>query len=137
MKPVGNKQKGKFAQSDDLRKRFRRDIKRNVLAKVDGLFAEYRSARSRRKSAIEKSDGRTPDLLKYVSGPMKLRAHFKGRIIKARVRRDGSVRFAGKVYTSPSVAGAAAVKRRSCNGWKFWHYERAPGDWILLDILRQ
>ena len=137
VKPSGNKQKGKFTKSEDLRQRFRRDIKRNVLAEVDGLFAEYRPARSRRERAIEKSDGRTPALSEYVSGPMKLRAHFKGRMIKARVRRDGTVRFAGKVYTSPSVAGAAAVKRRSCNGWKFWHYERAPGDWVLLDTLRQ
>jgi len=23
-----------------------------------------------------------------------------------------------------------------CNGWKFWNYERAPGDWVRLRTLR-
>jgi hypothetical protein len=41
-----------------------------------------------------------------------------------------------KDYNSPSLAGAAVVKR-SCNGWTFWKYERAPGDWVLLDVLRR
>jgi len=53
------------------------------------------------------------------------------------VRPGGKVRFAGKVYTSPSLATAAACKRQRCNGWVFWQYERAPGDWVLLDALRR
>ncbi len=61
----------------------------------------------------------------------------KGRTVKARVRRDGMVRFDGKVYTSPSLAAAAAGQRKTCNGWGFWQYERAPGDWVLLDTLRR
>jgi len=32
---------------------------------------------------------------------------------------------------------AAACKRVSCNGWAFWEYERAKGDWVLLDELRK
>jgi len=68
---------------------------------------------------------------------MKLRAHHKGKTLRAFVRKSGKIRFAGKTYTSPSVAGKDAVKRVSCNGSVFWHYERAPGDWIQLDNLRQ
>jgi hypothetical protein len=68
---------------------------------------------------------------------MELRAFFKGKKLTARVRRNGSIRFTGKIYNSPSVAAAAAVKRRSCNGWTFWQYERAPGDWVKLDKLRK
>jgi hypothetical protein len=89
------------------------------------------------REAIPKDTGRKAVLSAYISGPLKLRAKFKGRIVKARVRRDGTVRFAGEVYTSPSVAAAVACKRKSCNGWVFWHYERAPGDWVLLDALRR
>jgi hypothetical protein len=37
----------------------------------------------------------------------------------------------------PSLVGASACKRRSCNGWTFWQYERAPGDWVLLNELRK
>ncbi len=136
VKPSGNKQKGKFAKSEDLRRRFRRDIKRSVMAQVDGLFAEYRPVRRQREPTVEAEAGRTPVLAEYISGAMNLRARFKGAALLARVRRDGTVRFAGKLYTSPSLAAAAACKRKTCNGWKFWQYERAPGDWVLLDTLR-
>ena len=59
-------------------------------------------------------------------------------VIRLYVRwRDGSINFRGKVYSSPSLAGAAACKRRTCNGWTFWQYERAPGDWVALNELRK
>src|SRR3989304_219215 len=57
MGPTGNKQKGKFARSEDLRRRFRRDIKRCVLAEVDGLFNDPKLAR-KRLEAITKDVGR-------------------------------------------------------------------------------
>ena len=46
-------------------------------------------------------------------------------------------RFNGRTFTSPSLAGAAAVNRRSCNGWTFWEYEATPGHWLKLDTLRK
>jgi len=107
------------------------------MAEVENLFAEYRPRRRSRETASEAADGRTPVLAEYVSKPMKLRGRYKGAMLVARVCRDGTVRFGGKVYTSPSLAAAAARKRPTCNGWKFWQYERAPGDWVLLDELRR
>ena len=68
---------------------------------------------------------------------MKLRAFFKGKKLVSRVRRNGTIRFAGKIYTSPSLAATTAVKRKTCNGWTFWEYERAPGDWVKIDKLRK
>jgi hypothetical protein len=82
-------------------------------------------------------DGRHPTLADYIKAPMQLRARFKGQTIEARVRRTGHVRLDGKEYTSPSLAAAAACKRPTCNGWTFWRYERAPGDWVLLNELRK
>ena len=137
VKPSGNKQKGKFIKSEDLRRHFKQDIKRSFMAEVDGLFGESRPVKKRHNSVTAKVDGRKPVLAEYISGPMVLRTTFKGKVIKARVRRDGTVRFAGKLYTSPSVAGAVACRRPTCNGWTFWQYERAPGDWVLLDTLRK
>ena len=91
---------------------------------------------ARRKAAKEKKDGRTPPLAKYATSACPLRAHFKGKILKAAVRRDGTIRFAGKLYNSPARTAAAACKRPTCNGWDFWTYQRAPGDWVPLDALR-
>ena len=138
VKPSGNKQKGKFAKSEDLRRRFRGDIKRSVLAEVEGLFGEYQPTRRRQQEApTDLASGKKPMLAAFISAPMKLRARFKGKLLTAQVRRDGTVRFASDIFTSPSLAAAAACKRKTCNGWTFWMYERAPGDWVLLDALRK
>ena len=136
VKPIGNKLKGKFQKSEDIRRRFARDVRtyqrdeliwllgREVVG-VGGVEAEMNS---KRKEAV---------LAKYIDGPMKIQVKFKGKILKARVRRDGLIRFRRKLYSSPSHAGAAACKRRTCNGWTFWQYERAPGDWVQLNELRK
>jgi len=49
----------------------------------------------------------------------------------ARVRRDGSIRIGGRTFKSPSLAAATCVGH-AINGWWFWKYERAPGDWVRL-----
>lgn len=132
--PAGNQQKGKFAKSEDLRLRFRRDMKQSLDAEFKGMFADPLPAK--RKVKAPEADGRTPVLAKYATAAFPLRAHFKGKMIKAQVRRDGTIRFAGKLFNSPSLAAAAACNRPTCNGWAFWTYERAPGDWVPLDALR-
>lgn len=136
VKPSGNKQKGKFAKSEDLRRRFKRDMKRRAMAKIDDVFLEKGTAKSRQESKPRKIDGRTPILAEYISGSMKLRATYKGKVYKALVKKNGTIRYAGKVYNSPSMAGKAVVNR-SCDGWWLWKYQRAPGDWVRLDALRK
>ena len=128
--PEGNKQKGKFAKSEDILSRFLCCCNEEI----KGLVGARKT--SRRKAAPKKTDGRTPPLAKFVTKAFPIRAPFKGKVLKAVVRRDGTIRFAGKLYNSPSLAAAAACKRVSCNGWSFWTYERAPGDWVPLDALR-
>ena len=134
VKPAGNKVKGKFAKSQDLRRQFRQDMKKSFEAEINGMFDPYRP--KRRKPKPVKPKGRSPALAKYVTARLPIRAHFKGKIIRAVVRRDGTVRYAGNIYNSPSQAAAAACKRRTCNGWRFWLFQRAPGDWVPLDALR-
>ncbi len=56
--------------------------------------------------------------------------------VRAKVTKNGKIRFQGTDYISPSAA-AKACKRRNSNGWKFWRCERAPGDWVFLDTLRK
>ena len=138
MKPAGNKQKGKFARSEDLKRSFRKTMKAKVLAGLDGMFGDtWTRDTVQNVAAVKPKRGRGSDLADYCKGTLKLRAVFKGKELRATVRRDGSVRFAGTVYTSPSLAAAVACKRSTCNGWTFWHYERAPGDWVPLDKLRR
>ena len=135
VKPSGNKQKGKFLKSEDIRRKFARDVRSRQRDELISLLGKKIAEEEEEEGRF--SEGRRPVLGRYISGPMKLQTHFKGKALKARVRRDGSINFGGKIYSSPSLAGAAACKRRTCNGWTFWQYERAPGDWIPLNELRK
>ena len=68
----------------------------------------------------------------------RLRAPYKGKFIRARVRADGSITVRGargRKFNSPSLA-AIHVLGRNANGWDFWQYERAPGEWLRLTHLR-
>lgn len=136
MKPTGNKQKGQFVHSDDLSAVFRRAIRDSMLADLDGIFVEPRKLPRKLRPETKRPHGRRPVLAKYPKISPILKARFKGTTLTARVLRDGTVRFAGQIYTSPSVAAARACKRVSCNGWVFWQFERAPGYWVPLDALR-
>jgi hypothetical protein len=136
VKPIGNKLKGKFQKSDDIRRRFARDVRSYQHNELISLLGK-KILEEEEEEEGEFYEGRKPVLGKYIEGPMKLRARYKGKILSARVRRNGLIRFRGKIYSSPSQAGAVACKRRTCNGWTFWQYERAPGDWIPLNELRK
>jgi hypothetical protein len=134
VQPKGNRVAGKFPRSEDIRRRFARDVRvfqREELRAILGKSFEVEEELS------IKSEGRSPVLARYFKQSTRLRARHKGKLLRAHVRRGGQVRYAGKDYNSPSVAGAAAAKRKSCNGWTFWTYERAPGDWVILDKLRK
>ena len=134
-KPPANKVAGKCARSQDIRRVFAKDIRTHQRNELTNLFGrEVLNNQEERKSG---EDEKHPVLFQYISGPIKIRARYRGKLIKARVRRNGEILFGGKIYNFPSMAGAAACKRRSCNGWRFWKYERAPGDWVSLNELRK
>lgn len=131
VKPVGNVQKGKLTGSEDLRRSLKRDIKKHHA----GLLQALLSGKALKPREPE-SDSPQPALAAYINRPLKLRAPVKDKMHFARVLSDGRIRFAGKFYDAPSAA-ATACRGKGCNGWTFWEYERARGDWIRLDELRR
>lgn len=138
VRPGGNRMAGKFVKSEDLRRRFSTDIRKLQKEEHDDLFG--RKKRIPEKESIAGKKGPKPTraiLAKYSIRQFKLRAKYKGKTLWAYVRKDGNIWFKGKAYLSPSMAGAAAKEKGTCNGWRFWYYERSPGDWIRLDKLRQ
>jgi len=74
---------------------------------------------------------RTPTAKKV----FRLRGYSKGKTFHASVRDDDSIHLEGKVYTLPAAAEAAT--QYPVDGWLFWKFERAPGDWVRLDELRK
>lgn len=135
VKPRGNTQTGKFIKSENLRGRLARDLRRKHREEINWLIGRAIgpiAKRSRKKTRVKGQ----PILASYFNRSIRLRAKYRGELIKVRIRRNGLIRYKNKDYKSPSVAGSAVVKR-SCNGWTFWTYERAPGDWVSLDELRR
>jgi hypothetical protein len=129
---------GKFAHAENLRPKLAGLIRSNERERLRDLLGM-----SGRKTGKGLSGTKAVDpgigaavLAGYIKGAMRLRGTHKGKLIKARVWRNGSIHFGGEIYNSPSMAAAAAVGRKTCNGWTFWTYERAPGDWVKLAELR-
>jgi RAMA domain-containing protein len=127
--------KGKFKDSENLKRTLKRDIKNYQKKEWMDLIGQDFKTDVVKISKKEKN-GSQPILAPYISKSLKLRASVRNKKFKARVRRDGSIRFRNRIYNSPSSAGGAACKR-SCDGWYFWKYERAPGDWVKLNELRK
>jgi hypothetical protein len=135
MQPEGNKQLGKFVRCENLNKRLARDIKSLQRETLASILGDKRRAAAGRDSADEH-----PVLAPYVAmiRGNRLRSRRGRKTATARVRADGSivVRGArGRKFNSPSMAGAY-VLGRNVNGWDYWQYERAPGEWVSLSHLR-
>jgi hypothetical protein len=138
VRPEGNAQIGRFTRSENLKSRLAREMRSHHRREDDDLLG-----RRRRDTGEEpaprlklKNGQRRPALAALVNAPLTIEGRFKGRLKRARIRRDGRIRCSRKTYGSPSDAASAACKRRM-NGWSFWRYERAPGDWVKLRELRQ
>jgi len=147
--PKGNKQMGKLKRSENLKKRFGKDI--NVYHKhiYHDMFTDETEEDEYKPIKVTKKDNngdRKPALASYVRKRMHIRFEYKGHRYVAHVRRDGTITFGseshrakqlmGHVYTSPSLAAMAATRKPN-NGWTSWRYERKPGEWVLINELRK
>jgi len=135
VRPAGNRQGGKFAKAQNLRREFARRVKHDAVLHLSELLGvdTISLARAKQNNTASKAV-----LVNYIAGPLLLRARVAGRPVKARVLRNGAISFSGKRFQSPSAAARAALPhRRAVNGWSFWTYERAPGDWVKLRELRK
>jgi hypothetical protein len=131
-KPPGAKQTGKLAQSRDMKRELMRAVRSKQQREVSKLFGG--------RFVLDKDDGvkirGDVELNRLFPTGARLLGHHKGRIHRARARRDGQVRYNGQTYSSLSMAAKAAVKR-SVNGWWFWKVERGKGNWIRLATIRK
>ena len=129
VRPAGNRQGGKFAKAQNLRREFTRRVKQDAAEHLSELLGVEQASRT---VTLRAGSSSKAVLAAYVTRPMRLRARYKGRTLKVRVLRNGVISFAGKKFQSPSMAACAALShRRAINGRHFWTYERAPGDWEI------
>jgi len=150
--PKGNKVRGKLAGAKDLRRAFKRKLLDQARAEViavmgDGdkptdkpgkkrkspkmLKAAQKAAETRRKKAAKNAP------LKPFLKNKTLRATYKGQLYRAWVLPSGRIKLHldGKIYTSPSAAGAAVRDGKDTNGWIFWNYQSKIGEWVKINTL--
>ncbi|PIP19183.1 MAG: hypothetical protein COX41_04220 [Candidatus Omnitrophica bacterium CG23_combo_of_CG06-09_8_20_14_all_41_10] len=128
--PSGNRKSGKFLRSQDLKPVFKNAITSSQRTEINSMFGIEAG-----EATVKKKHGKLT-VLSMLNKKFKIRMLYKGKLYKAVVRKNGSIRYKEKVYNSPSSA-AQAVRGMRSNGWVWWKYERAPGDWVVLDELRR
>jgi len=134
--PRGNRQTGQFLRCEDLRPSFRKRMRQRMTEVIDGLLPDGGTRRPEPRRRRKKI-ARKPVLAAYITSGFPVRFDYKGKRYRARVLADGTIKYAGKVFTSPSSSAASAMARGAADGWFAWHYERTPGEWVPLDELRR
>ena len=137
-RPSGNKQRGTFASSEDLRHPFERLYRDKQEAERSEIFGSRAGKAGRKlgRATPTRTSTGAPPLARYTSQVRELRAIHKGREIRATVRSDGKISLGRKLHRTPSGA-AEAVVNRACSGWTFWKWQRSDGEWAPLDALRR
>jgi hypothetical protein len=134
--PTGNRVKGKFFKADDLQGQFRQQVRDMLDKEFLRIAGSTKKVQSKEMAPKSKATGRRPTMSNVVHGKMKLRFRYKGITYWGTVRTDGTIKFKGKIYNSPSMACNHIIKR-AVDGWHMWEFERAPGDWVKIDVLRK
>lgn len=129
--PAGNRVKGKFRRAEKLNRKYRQ-----ALRKMSRDEVAYLSGQKRREPSEDLGSDGDGILAEYGLVQVRLKATFKGKKIRASVKRNGFIRIGAKSFPSPSAA-ARHVTKKATNGWYFWHYERAPGDWVRIREIRR
>jgi hypothetical protein len=137
--PAGNYQRGRLKRSKNLLPGLERQVKEQIKNEMDGLFRPQKSAKKR---AVKMQKGKRPGgkverpLKGVFTGGKMIYATYKGKDYKAWVRPNGSIRYDGQEYTTPSGAGKA-VTGKSVDGWFFWKYKDKAGKLVKISDLRK
>jgi hypothetical protein len=133
--PPGNRVKGKFIASEQLRSTLNKKVKDYDDDRRAGLIGGNVEKR-RRKINAKKASG-TKSLKGIFSRRMKLRGTHKNKTYMCTLRKDGRISYKGKLYNSPSGAAKVVIGRGAINGWNFWKYKDSKGNWKSLSSIRK
>jgi hypothetical protein len=140
--PHGNRMKGTFVRSENLRPRLRRDFRNYQREEMDGVFGGHaqkeipKSAYGARNKDVKGVVVGQP-LTAYIHGKLKIRMPYKGKIYHGVIRKDGIVRCEKGLFASLSGAAKTIAGNKSMDGWYWWKYKDTNGDWIPVANLRK
>jgi len=137
--PKGAVKKGRLPHAVNLGSELRaqvREAQEGQLTELFGAIERTQRQRKRSKTSQRSRGKRQPALAHLVKKRFKIRATHKGEAYEATVRGDGTIRFRGTFYNSPSGTGKGAIGR-AVDGWLFWRFKDREGQWVRLDELRK
>ena len=121
-KPPGNKLNGKFVGA----KKRNAELKGRFQSQQKEVMIDLFNLRTKKLSSNKGEE-------EVNSGPLALRAFFKGAIYKAMLRTDGTVRYGDEVFTSLSKA-ASYLTGHPTNGRWFWRVKNSGGEWVRIKL---
>jgi len=131
-RPPGNAVGGRPTASRDLIRIVRKEIKAKLERETDLLIGRIK-ATTGEKIATQEEAGALMYLLPR--GGL-LRATNRKKVFKARILRNGRIRYEGNDFNSVSQAASKALGRPT-NGWWFWQVQRGKGHWVRLKEIRR
>lgn len=130
--PVGNKQKGRFANALNFNATLNKLVKATDTSHRESLIG----GRQRSRKALGRGKRGGKSLQGLVRRSKALRGIHGDWQYQAKLLRSGEIQFGRSRFDSPTAAASAAIGKR-CNGWKFWTYRDARGDWVPIgELLR-
>ena len=127
--PAGNSVKGQLRRSANMLPSLKRKTKAAAIAEWKSNFES--ASRTEKKQTVSKPQqvswatrkGERP-CKGLLPRTVRIYAPYKGQVHKAWLRHSGSIRFKGKTYDSPSMAGSVARGGKATNGWAFWRVKQ-------------
>lgn len=139
--PQGNVKRGRFATSENLIDTLRdlmkkRDEENRDLILSGPVRRKGKGGKRKKKSSSHVGKGR-PVLQGLLRPHTELKGTYKGNVRMAKIDKNGCIILGGRTFDSPSLAGNFVRGGKSTNGWTFWRYQNAKGEWVFLDELRK
>ena len=130
--PKGNTKKYKTDKGSSLMKLLQASVKQRQKDEFNTMFGRA----AIRNKRLDGSDKQTFALDGLVRKKTALYRTYKGKEYRALLTPKGKIKFNGKVYATPTAAAMAIIDRGAVNGWYFWYYKNAEGEWARLSDLR-
>lgn len=137
--PKGNRFGGRFVDAVNLGPQLRDGLDVEHNKRVSDIFGPTRRRQVLQTKHAHAGVGKrgSPPLAPHAHGGFPVMREYKGVVYKAQVLADGRVRYNGATYNAPSTAGCVVRGGKHTNGWRFWKFQNARGEWISLDVLRK
>ena len=131
--PKGNRKKYRTDQESSLLQELKAQVKQRQKEEFNSVFGKSFGRRQRKTGGdqkLNKLDG-------LVGRKTSLYRTYKGKEYRALLTPRGKIKLNGKLFSTPTAAALAIVKRSTVNGWTFWYYRNPEGEWAKLAELRR